>query len=734
MSTRLGRFITYIYRLTISLCFIVILALLCGYSGIMSAAFIDWEHTAYVKDNIFINLLAFFFTIALSICFRNTTAYKKLLGYIADDRHFFNLKNSLLLIIMLLGTVWALCTQFVPGVDEWEVMATVMRANRDEFTTFQPKAYMDWYPNQWGLFLFEYIFSQIFGSNNYLAFELLNAVAISMIYKQLSELAECMGMNRLGQLCILVAGILFFPTTLYSTMVYGNMLGVCLALAAVKYELYFFKNNYWKDATRCVICIAFAVFLKSNMLIYLLGIVFAAFVKTFERQKKDILVFMILVILAYLLQASAAQFAVETMSGYKMEKPISSWAFIAMGLQDGELAPGWWNESTVNSYLAHNGDVVAHANAAKESIKMSIEVFIEDPAYALEFFTQKITSTWANPTFQCFGTIRNGSYILTPKWVNWMLTYNGQYHLSKFLNLFCFIIYAGALVNAIWIFPKKDVVDQLVLPMVFIGGFIFHLFWETKARYATMYFVILIPYAICGYGRIASFVTNVIGSRKIITPTMVCRCLRNQAFPIVQCILVCTFVLGVHTGTDILTQDSVEYQDYLLAEQIELRMVPFNSNDLRSRQLNQAKSLTTYCAQLRNMEDITVAVAVRDIQGYCLRPDEVDMLEQLGFVNLDVLLDHTYHSFLGVSALGSDTYQKIGNDEIIQQSVTINNHSFQLTSATWQTGDVAQIAIDGVEWAVNKRGINFVVLDNSTGTIIDTVAFDTHVEGHQGYR
>lgn len=91
-----------------------------------------------------------------------------------------------------------------------------------------------------GLFLFEYVFSLIFGSSNYLAFELLNAVAIAMIYKQLSEIGAYLGINRFGQLCIIVAGILFFPTTLYSIMVYGNMLGVCLALVAVKYEIVFF--------------------------------------------------------------------------------------------------------------------------------------------------------------------------------------------------------------------------------------------------------------------------------------------------------------------------------------------------------------------------------------------------------------------------------------------------------------------------------------------------------------
>jgi hypothetical protein len=37
--------------------------------------------------------------------------------------------------------------------------------------------------------------------------------------------------------------------------------------------------------------------------------------------------------------------------------------------------------------------------------------------------------------------------------------------------------------------------DSLMLGLAFLGGFIFHLFWETQPEYAFPYFLILIPYA-----------------------------------------------------------------------------------------------------------------------------------------------------------------------------------------------------------------------------------------------
>ena len=39
---------------------------------------------------------------------------------------------------------------------------------------------------------------------------------------------------------------------------------------------------------------------------------------------------------------------------------------------------------------------------------------------------------------------------------------------------------------------------RLLLPMIFIGGFIFHLFWEAKGQYTITYFALLIPYCAKG--------------------------------------------------------------------------------------------------------------------------------------------------------------------------------------------------------------------------------------------
>ena len=39
---------------------------------------------------------------------------------------------------------------------------------------------------------------------------------------------------------------------------------------------------------------------------------------------------------------------------------------------------------------------------------------------------------------------------------------------------------------------------RLLLPTIFIGGFLFHLFWEAKSQYTITYFVLLMPYCAKG--------------------------------------------------------------------------------------------------------------------------------------------------------------------------------------------------------------------------------------------
>ncbi len=51
---------------------------------------------------------------------------------------------------------------------------------------------------------------------------------------------------------------------------------------------------------------------------------------------------------------------------------------------------------------------------------------------------------------------------------------------------------------------------ELFLPVIFIGGFLFHFFWEAKGQYTLPYCVALLPYGVCGYEKLAAKLQEVL--------------------------------------------------------------------------------------------------------------------------------------------------------------------------------------------------------------------------------
>lgn len=142
-----------------------------------------------------------------------------------------------------------------------------------------------------------------------------------------------------------------------------------------------------------------------------------------------------------------------------------------------------------------------------------------------------------------------------------------------------------------------------------------------------------------------------------------------------------------------------------------------------------------YLSLLAQTDGCTILFAVKDTQGYELNETLVGGLERLGFTGLNELLEKEYHTFAGMIQNGQAVYQEIGSqDEAIRYNGNLDGCALRLDSKCFQYGNQASIQIDGVEYAVNKRGINIVVYSNKTHEVIDAVAFDTHSANYPCYR
>lgn len=635
--------------------------------------------------------------------------YDKIQRSVDDYNVFKKIKYTALLIIFAVSVFWVVCTQFIPGVDEGEIQQMIHDFTQKDYYMFAPTGYLDRYHHNIGLFWYEYFISLVFGSKNYLVYELINSFAIAMIYKQLSEIGEVLGVGRLGQLAIILFGIIFLPLTFYSILVYGNIIGLVFSVTAVKYELQFFESMSIKKAVLCAFFISLALCLKSTVLIYFLAITICALIKYITTLKKQIIIFLVMLGIGFEIQSTAPVFLAEKVTGYELNNPVSFWVWIAMGLQESELAPGWWNGYEMTSYWENECDILQQKNAAIESVKCSIRKFVNDPDYAFKFFTKKITSTWANPSFQCFGTTRNGTFICNPKWLDWLLSYQGQYTIMKFWNVLEFCILFGSLLQLIFGHKRKEYTNSLILPMILIGGFIYLMFSETKARYALLFFVSLIPFAAMGYTTFSSILYEFLREEN----KNIKELFWNQGKKTYYKIILCLFVLSVCIAGygiknwGILTENTKEYFEIKNWDGI--------------NEFNQ------YLKAL-NDDRYSVYLAVKDIQGYSLTEEHINNLKNLGFDQADQLLDHNYHNFIGVLYNGNMVYQYIGNNEQHVYENIVNGDNVRIESATLEFGDIASIKINDTEYAMNGRGINIVIVENNIHKVVDSVSFDTHLD------
>ena len=182
-----------------------------------------------------------------------------------------------------------------------------------------------------------------------------------------------------------------------------------------------------------------------------------------------------------------------------------------MGItSDGTCGPGSYDTTNVYIY-----EISGRSNkAANQEAWLRINYAARDYIRGRRdcaFFVKKLRNEWTDPWFSsavmtiylwadnlaisdAFSTFLSGTTMI---WI------------QSFLNIFVKEIYFLATISMVEMMLKlkkseKVEVAHLLLPIYFLGGFTFYLFWEAKPRYCFPFIVCLIPLAAYAAVRIAT--------------------------------------------------------------------------------------------------------------------------------------------------------------------------------------------------------------------------------------
>lgn len=123
-------------------------------------------------------------------------------------------------------------------------------------------------------------------------------------------------------------------------------------------------------------------------------------------------------------------------------------------------------------------------------------------------------------------------------------------------------------------------------------------------------------------------------------------------------------------------------------------------------------------------DDCIVLLAVKDTVGDCLSNTVLKQLNDLGFKNINKTTWRMYAGILS-KEICIDKVANV-NEEPINETIMINHHSIEISSNSWRKKNIAQIIVNGVDYAVNIRGINIVIIDRTNGNLVDSIGYDSH--------
>ncbi|MBT1175781.1 hypothetical protein JS530_09780 [Bifidobacterium sp. LC6] len=403
--------------------------------------------------------------------------------------------------IFLLSLLWICLANGDPTSDQL-MMFKQADGMRNRLLSLDEQIYITRYPYQSGYVLFIYIMGGLFGAHHYLVIRLFNAIATLLLAFALCRASKVLSNDENTEKRCMLVVTAFLPLTCFAPFIYGNIPSTAFAVMACVHQLKISVDC--KKLSSVVVYNVAAMFLwyflaiwfrPTSIIFVIASILVALTIAIIKRNIAHVAVAGACII-AYLLAAMLPAMIVRTYTGYPDDssRAMPKAAFIAMGLQDTAIVPGWYNEYTGVIYDQAGGDSDRTAELAIQSIKERVAVFAHHPRYAAGFFIKKIGAMWSEPTFYSL----QSSIIPDDESAGRLQHLLNRTSARNVYLTICDIVQSAIYLLAfIGLFVKRRSItlQQMLFFIIALGGFLYLSVWETKSNYAMPFFLVLIPYA-----------------------------------------------------------------------------------------------------------------------------------------------------------------------------------------------------------------------------------------------
>lgn len=440
---------------------------------------------------------------------------------------------------LALGTVWVLAVRVRPFADTYFVHTLAGQFAAGHYLGLEDE-YVRWFPFQLGYIFVMEMAKRLTGLGSYLLLQLMNVAATAGCYYCIVKLTDIM--FKRPKITYLVTLLLFgcLPPVLYATLVYGNMLGLAFSMAGFLFLGLFVQSRQAIWLLPMAFSAGFAVLVKNNCLIFAIAMGAVLLLDLLQTCRPGVAAKAVaapaaglagLVLAVWLMQAGVQGYY-RARGGQPTPEGMPTVLWVAMGLQDGPKAPGWFNEWSYEAYRAAGEDAALAEAAGRQSVSESVTGMAADPGRAIGFFTKKNVAQWLEPTY---ASLQHSHCLNThdqtlPGWAKSL--YEGILGTVYYegMNIYQFMIFGLAFLWLVWNWRRADDMAgglnslntapaakaaqatpprhlQAGLMLAVFGGFLFHTVWEGKAMYILPYFVACLPFAAAGLSALLARIT-----------------------------------------------------------------------------------------------------------------------------------------------------------------------------------------------------------------------------------
>ncbi|MCM1551344.1 MAG: hypothetical protein NC092_01475 [Butyrivibrio sp.] len=465
-----------------------------------------------VVDSVLGNLLIFMIFVAVLFLIYRLGVRAAAKGWLAPEKmRIVVIAAAILVAAVSIGWV-ALC-HVRPGADGRALCYVAGLIMEGRYSTMTPPGYMSYNPHQYSLLLVIQILFRLFGTDNYQAFQYMNALCMPLLFYSGYKLLWLICHKREACFYYILIFLGCMPLFIYIPYVYGEITSITFTMVLMWQVVSYCKGGGKASIFCGTLAAVAACVMRMNSLIVLVAAGIVLIVYALREAKPQAVVWLIVIFVSVFAVDGCIRIYYEKISGREVLDGIPYISYVLMGLKDGSRGPGWYDESNYNELLEHNYDTEWTALDNRADVKARLREFWEDKAYGIDFFLRKILSQWNSPAYHSlFETRRFDCEVEElPNIVRWIY-YEGEDSVKDYMNRYQFLLYfmtafyvASALVHR----KRERFLEDRILLIAVIGGFLFSIVWEAMSRYVLPYVVYMIPLAAVGVWRIRELLTGI---------------------------------------------------------------------------------------------------------------------------------------------------------------------------------------------------------------------------------